>query len=345
VFYAFAAHISQELQVSRNMISSYFLGLDAGGTKTHALIADQTGKALGFAQGGPGNWQSVGFDKQRDVLKKITQQALNNAGLGVEQIAGAGLGIAGYDWPSQLQTHLDVIQELNLSCPFEITNDSVIGLLAGASQGWGVSLVAGTGNNCRGRDKNGREGRITGEGELFGEFGGGVEIVHKTIQAIAHEWSKRGPSTSLSKTFMDLTGSKDLFDFLEGIDLGRYEPKASWVLNVFEAARAGDQVACEIIAWAARELGESACAVIKQLDIETCEFEVVLAGSIFEGGDLYIRPLENTIHKLAPRARLVKLKAPPVVGGVVLGMQTAGLETAPVHKNLIESTKAYIVDL
>ena len=326
------------------MVHKYFLGVDAGGTKSHALIADGTGKALGFAQGGPGNWQSVGFNKQRDVLKEITSQALINAGLRVEQVAGAGLGIAGYDWPSQLQSHLDVIDELNLSCPLEITNDSVIGLLAGASQGWGISVVAGTGNNCRGRDKNGREGRITGEGDLFGEFGGGIEIVRKTVQAIAHEWSRRGPAPSLSRTFMELAGSNDLLDFLEGIDLGRYELKASWVLSVFNAATAGDRVACEIIEWAARELGESACAVIRQLNIEDCDFEVVLAGSIFEAGDIYIDPLEDTIHKLAPGAKLVKLEAPPVVGGVVLGMQKAGYDTVPIHKRLIESTKACILD-
>ena len=326
------------------MVHKYFLGVDAGGTKSHALIADGTGKALGFAEGGPGNWQSVGFEKQRDVLKEITNQALKNAGVRVQQISGAGLGIAGYDWPSQLQSHLDVIQGLDLSCPLEITNDSVIGLLAGASQGWGISLVAGTGNNCRGRDKNGREGRITGEGDLFGEFGGGIEIVRKTVQAIAHEWSKRGPATSLSQTFMELAGSKDLFDFLEGIDLGRYEIKASWVFSVFNAAQAGDRVACEIIEWAARELGESACAVIRQLNIEDCNFEVVLAGSIFESGEIYIDPLKAAIHKIAPGAKLVKLEAPPVVGGVVLGMQKAGFDTVPILKKLIESTRDCILD-
>jgi N-acetylglucosamine kinase-like BadF-type ATPase len=326
------------------MTSQYFLGLDAGGTKTHALIADKTGRALGFAQDGPGNWQSVGFDKQREVFMSVTGQVLKDAGLRVDQIAGAGFGIGGYDWPSQLQAHLAAIQSINLSCPFEITNDSVIGLLAGASQGWGVGVVAGTGNNCRGRDKFGHEGRITGEGDLFGEFGGGIEMVHKAIQEISHQWSLRGPATSLSATFMEITGSKDLFDFIEGIDLGRYQPKASWVMSIFQAAYEGDKVACDIIEWAARELGESACAVIRQLKIEEYEFEVVLVGSIFESGDIYIAPLQETIHKLAPQARLVKLEAPPVVGGVVLGMQKAGLQTAPIHKNLIESTKAYMAE-
>ncbi len=324
------------------MSPRYFLGLDAGGTKTHALITNETGQVLGFAQDGPGNWQSVGFEKQRDVFKSITRQVLDIAGLHIEQIAGAGFGIGGYDWPSQLQSHLDGVQSLGLSCPFQIANDTMIGLLAGASQGWGVALVAGTGNNCRGRDQDGREGRITGEGELFGEFGGGIEMVHKAIREIAHEWSRRGPATSLSAAFMKITEAKDLFDLLEGIDLGRFEPKASWVLSIFQLAKSGDSVSRDIVEWAARELGESACAVIRQLNMENNEFDVVLTGSIFESGDIYIDPLRETIHKLAPQARLVKLGAPPVVGAVILGMQKADLVTTPIYKNLIESTKAFI---
>ena len=46
----------------------YYLGVDVGGTKTHALIADDTGQALGFATGGPGNWEGVGYDGLTRVL-------------------------------------------------------------------------------------------------------------------------------------------------------------------------------------------------------------------------------------------------------------------------------------
>ncbi|HEX2696392.1 MAG TPA: BadF/BadG/BcrA/BcrD ATPase family protein, partial [Anaerolineales bacterium] len=175
------------------MAHKYFLGVDVGATKTHALIADETGQALGLATGGPGNWQSVGFDGQRAVLQDVTRRALAFAGLRTDEISGAGFGIAGYDWPSQRESHLKVIESLGLVCPFELANDSVIGLVAGASQGWGVAVIAGTGNNCRGRDKNGREGRITGEGIQFGEFGGGIEMAMRATQAISHEWSRRGP--------------------------------------------------------------------------------------------------------------------------------------------------------
>ena len=335
---------SNQEEKTRHMTHSYFLGVDIGGTKTHALIANEEGRALGFGTGGPGNWQSVGFDGQQAVLRDVTRLALRMAGLRVEQIAGAGFGVAGYDWPSQLPAHLQIVQTLGLSCPFEVTNDSVIGLLAGAAQGWGVGLVAGTGNNCRGRDQSGREGRITGEGERFGEFGGGGEMVMKAVQAVAYEWTRRGPATALSEIFMSLTGAKNLLELIEGIDLERYQPDASWAPGIFRAAYAGDRAACEILEWAGRELGESACAVIRQLNIENEEFEVILVGGIFAGGDLYIDPLQDTIHKLAPSARLVKLEAPPVVGGVVLGMQKAGIHTAPIHGALTASTMTLFED-
>jgi N-acetylglucosamine kinase-like BadF-type ATPase len=322
----------------------YFLGVDVGGTKTHALIANDRGHALGFSEGGSGNHQSVGYDGLRDVIQLTVGRVLRQAGIRMDQIAGAGFGIGGYDWPSQTQVHLEAIAPLGLQCPVELANDSIIGLMAGAMRGWGVVLIAGTGNNCRGRDKYGREARITGEGGRFGEFGGAAEMVERAVQAVSHEWTHRGPKTALTQMFIEMTGAKDLDALIEGIDLDCYRPDASWAPAVFEAAHNGDRVARQVIAWSGRESGESACAVIRQLNIMDEEFEVILAGRVFDGGELYIRPLQQTIHKLAPRAKLVKLEAPPVVGGVVLGMQKAGLQTAPIHRKLILSTKKLIGD-
>ncbi len=317
----------------------YFLGVDVGATKTHALITDDSGQAVGFGLGGSGNHQRVGYDGLQDVLQTAVGQALNKAGLTAAQIAGAGFGIGGYDWPPQLKDHLKAITPLGLKCPLEVVNDSVIGLLAGASTGWGLVLIAGTGNNCRGRDRSGREARITGEGERFGEFGGAGALVDKAVQAVSHEWTQRGPKTILSKMFIELTGAKDLDNLIEGIDLGCYAPDASWAPTVFQAAHGGDEVAREAIAWSGRELGESACGIIRQLGIQEEEFEIVMAGSLFEGGDLYIDPLKETILKVAPKAEFARLTAPPVVGGVVLGMRAAGLHPEMIRERLIKSTK------
>ncbi len=40
-------------------MTQYFLGVDAGGTKTHALVINDCGEAVGFGRGGPGNCRKV----------------------------------------------------------------------------------------------------------------------------------------------------------------------------------------------------------------------------------------------------------------------------------------------
>ena len=39
--------------MTRDAVQKYFLGLDVGGTKTHALITDDQGNVLGFAEDWP----------------------------------------------------------------------------------------------------------------------------------------------------------------------------------------------------------------------------------------------------------------------------------------------------
>jgi hypothetical protein len=54
-----------------------------------------------------------------------------------------------------------------------------------------------------------------------------------------------------------------------------------------------------------------------------------MVGSMFEAGSLLVEPMRETILQLAPKARLVKLDVPPVVGAVLLGMQAGGLDPTP----------------
>jgi N-acetylglucosamine kinase-like BadF-type ATPase len=313
------------------------LGVDIGATKTHALVADETGRALGFGQAGPGNYQVVGYEGMALALREATTAALATAGVTIEQIAGAGLGVGGFDWPSQRARMLEIAHEAGIHAPLEIVNDAVLGLLAGAAEGWGVALVAGTSNNCRGRDKQGHEGRVTGEGVQFGEYGGATELVMQAIHAVARAWSRRGPATRLTDAFITAAGARTVDDLLEGLALGFYRLDADIAPLVFQVAQSGDPVAQELIVWSARELGDLAVGVIRQLGFEQLHFDVVLLGSMFNGGELLTEPLRATIHAVAPGARLARLDAPPVIGGVLLGMEQAGLDPAPAREQLVRS--------
>lgn len=325
-------------------MTAYYLGIDVGGTKTHALLADETGQAVGFATGGPGNWEAVGYDGLTRVLGEVTRAALAMAGVEIGQIAGAGMGLAGFDWPSQYDAHMEAIAPLGLTAPVRIVNDATLGIVAGSDEGWGISVCSGTGCNCRGWNRDhSREGRVVGGASHWsGEYAGGWDIIMRAMQAVTFEWNKRGPATALTPLFLAHTGARDLDDLIEGVYVGRYSPEASLVLDIFHLAAQGDQQAVEVIRWAGRELGGLAVGVIRQLALENETFDVVLIGSIFDGHPLLTDSLAETVRAVAPAARLVRLTVPPVIGGVLLGMEVAGLDYRLRRGRLIESMRLLV---
>ena len=321
----------------------YFLGVDIGNSKSHALIADENGRCLGFGQAGPGSWEAIGWQAAQQVLHTIVDEALAQAGLEKYAIAGAGFGYAGYDWPEDCPGHVKIIESLGLvNARYALGNDTLVGLVAGARAGWGVVVVAGTSNNCLGRDRQGREGRVTGMGPWFGEYGGASEIVARAVQAVAAAWTQRGPATGLSNTFVAQTGAADVVDLLAGLVRERYQLVAADAPLVFDLAAQGDFVAQEIITWAGQELGSLAVGVIRQLALAAETFDVVLSGSLYKGGEPLISPMRQTIQAVAPGATLVRLEAPPVVGGVLLGMEQVGLETAVLRQPLLHSANVFL---
>ncbi len=320
-----------------------YLGVDIGATKSHAVLADDEGCVLGVGQAGPGNHEVVGYDGLREVLAEIVYQALAAANRRKADIAGAGFGVAGYDWPSERADTLAAIATLGLTCPVEAVNDTLIGLVAGASRGWGVAVVAGTSNNCWGWDpSHTRIGHVTGNGPMFAEYGGASELMWKARAAVAAQYTRRGPATTLTQAFMRVAGASSPEDLLDGLSQGRYRVGSEYAPLVFQLADSGDAVADKCIVWAGRELASLACGVIRQVGIAEMAFEVVLVGSLYRGGERLIRPMHESIREVAPRATLVRLAARPVAGAVLLGMTQAGVDAGAVRERLLDNTRTHL---
>ena len=308
----------------------YYFGADIGSSKTQILIADERGQIAGTGLAGPGNHQTVGYEGMYSALQDGITQALDEARITVKDISGSGFGISGYDWPSDEPEMVETINRLNLQAPFEMHNDAILGLVAGAEGGWGIAVVSGSGCNCWGWDRNRKNiGHVTGFGYLTGEAAGSTELVYRAMQLVAHAWTKRGQETALTQSFIDYVGAKDIENLLEGYTTARYQIGGDAARLVFQVAEAGDLVARQLIHWAGSELGELAKAVIRQLNFQTLEFDVLMVGSMFEGGGLLFEPMRETIQQLAPGARLVRLSVPPVVGALLIGMQAGGLQPTP----------------
>lgn len=320
----------------------YFLGIDVGSSKTHALIADETGQCIGFGKAGGGNHQGVGYDGLANVLKRSFEGACQMARLREDLIAGAGFGIAGYDFPSERNDHLQAIAHLGLRCPVEIINDGANGLISGTSHGVGVNVTAGSGTNCRGRNKDGKEGRIVGNGPVFGEFGGAIEIVYRAMQFVNYAWIKRIPPTRLTKIFLEATDAKDEIDLMEGLSNNDYHLFPFLAVQIINAARAGDHAALDVVRWSAEELGWLAVSVARQIEMENDEIEIVQSGSVFEAGEIITGPMQSIIMQHLPKAKLIRLDGPPVVGPLMLGMQMADIDPYPMRQKLINSAKELV---
>ncbi|HSJ87064.1 MAG TPA: BadF/BadG/BcrA/BcrD ATPase family protein [Anaerolineales bacterium] len=320
----------------------YFLGIDVGSSKTHALIVDETGQCVGFGKAGGGNHQGVGYERLAQVLQQSFAGASQMSGVTESHIVGAGFGVAGYDFPSEREDHLQAVQSIGISCPVEIVNDGVNGLLAGASHGIGVNVTAGSGVNCRGRGKNGQEGRIVGNGVDFGEWGGAIEIVLRARQFVNYAWIKRIPPTKLTEILLEATGAKDEVDLMEGLSNNYYHLFPALAIKIVAAAHDGDQAAAEVIRWSGEELGWLAVSVARQIEMENEEVEIVQSGSVFEAGEIITKPMRDLILQHCPRAKLMRLDGPPVTGPVILGMAQAGFDGYDVRDAIVRTAKELI---
>ena len=314
-----------------------FLGLDVGGTKTHALVCDERGQVLALGTGPGGNPETVGYEGLTLAMQTALQQACQQAGIKKDQIKATGFGIAGYDWPFQYADTLASVKALGLlNAKWLIENDAVPPIYAGTTCGWGIAACVGTGNNVRGLDAEGRTGRITGNSTVFGEYGGAGEIMQSLLQRLAWMWTGRGKATLLADLLIQDCGAKDLEDLIEGLVAVRYTLTTSQSPLVVKAAEAGDAVADEILTWNAHELAESVLAVAAQLELSAQPFEIVMSGHLFSAYEGYRRAFMERVLSTACQAIFNPFSAPPVVGSVLLAMKSCGLEIDQTREALLK---------
>jgi N-acetylglucosamine kinase-like BadF-type ATPase len=318
-----------------------FLGIDAGGTKTHALLAGESGAVLGFGHAGPGNWEGVGLDRTYRAFHEATREALAHVGAAPADVTAAAYGLAGLDWPSDENRLRPVVERVGIGGPQTLVNDAFVALRAGAP--WGIAIIAGTGTTCAGRNRDGETTRTLGLGWMFDDWGSAPEVAGACIQAVAQAYTGRGPNTSLTERVVKLFDARDNGDLLEKLSRRQYDFRAQ-VAEIIQAlaeeACGGDASAVEVSWRAGRELGERATTVIRRLRMQEETFDVVLAGGLFRTHNpVLLEALDETVRAVAPQAHLSPLEAPPVAGSVLLAMDAAGVNVpVEAHHRLVEET-------
>ncbi len=307
---------------------SLVLGVDAGATKTFALVADVDGHILGFGQGGPGNHQTTGLEPALAEIRRSSEEALAEAGVSPPVDFGF-FGLAGADLPVDYALLTPAVEGMGLARQVRIKNDTMVALRAGLRRSWGVAVISGTGFNAGGIGLDGREIQLPGLGALSGDWGGGGDIAQEVIRLICRAWDGRGQPTALTEMVLTALGLPSVEELISQLYQSRFDQRRLLALVplVFEAAYAGDQVAQALVVRVGTEVGTTANAIIKRLGLETTDVEVVLGGSVFKGkGPLLVDTITQAVHRVAPRATIVLPEFEPVVGAVLRALENLGAE-------------------
>lgn len=320
---------------------AYYLGLDAGGTKTHVLIGDETGRILGFGKAGTGNYEGYGVEPARVEIAKAVNEALASAGITLEQVSGVGMGVAGADVPEDyVMLEREIFGPLFGAIPMVFRNDSMAGLRGGLRDPFGVVIACGTGCVCAGRNRAGKETRAGGISEAFGDAVSGTDI---GIEGLKIVWRYRDgivPHSLLVDKFLARSGQPDLEAFFYAMyrEEMSYDDLQPMAKLVFDAAFEGDTQACDLLERSGAYLGDMVIAVARMLGMEREPFEVVMAGSVFKGSSPVLKDAMTTrIHRTAPLARPVMALYEPVVGALLLALEGPATMDDSFHAVLGES--------
>jgi N-acetylglucosamine kinase-like BadF-type ATPase len=298
-----------------------YLGVDGGGTKTVAAVADATGKVLSAGRAGGSNYQSIGKTNAARELRTAIDLALRGAGADLGSITAAALGIAGADRAAEMAVVQEMVAEAVPVTKRFVENDALLVLRAATKDAVGVGLVAGTGTNCVGRDRYGRRHQVGGMGAISGDVGYAEDLA---MRAIGSAWmafdGRMGPSV-LSTAVPKALGVDSIQEIPIRLVRGVVpEPMIKKVVQcLFQEARSGDGLALRILEDTGSRLGSAAAAVMKTLVLRGSNAIVVLGGAMFqtEGHEILVDAAERRIRNTVNEAHVIKLAINPVIGAVL----------------------------
>jgi N-acetylglucosamine kinase-like BadF-type ATPase len=286
------------------------LGVDGGGSKTRAVVADASGVVLGEGLSGPSNPLRVGVSEAANAIRDAAERACVGAGVRRVDIVSAEVGLAGVRRADIRERMRAALKELGIKTT-EVVTDSDIALY-GATEGKpGLVIIAGTGSICCGINARGRRACAGGWGPVVGDEGSGSWIARRALQAVARATDGRGRKTSLVEAaceYFNVASPQDLSTAVYAPNVSNTRI-AGFGSRVVEAGRKRDVVAREIIEEAGRELAQAAAAVIRKLRMERERFQVAYVGGVFTAGSLILDSLGVELKRAAPRAFV----APPVL--------------------------------
>ncbi|MEV4808147.1 BadF/BadG/BcrA/BcrD ATPase family protein [Nonomuraea sp. NPDC049421] len=196
-----------------------FLGIDAGGTSTRALLTTSTGERAGYGLAGGGNPVAHGVEAALAEITTAVKQALGATDPG--RVVNGVIGLAGLGALEDPAVHAAFTRawaDCGLHLPVRGVEDPLLAFVAGTPDPSGHVLLSGTGAVAlRVADR-----RVTevadGQGWLLGDEGSGFWLGRAAARHTIHHLTTppTHPTPDMSGTRLMRSEADDLDDFPTG---------------------------------------------------------------------------------------------------------------------------------
>ena len=301
-------------------VESSLLGIEAGGTRTVALLASADGRLWNRQEWGPGNLRLL---NDRELSRHFQRIAAE-----FPRPAAVAVAMAGVRTAADRTRVSAVLNRIWPRAPHSVTHDLESAWWA-AQPSWNagppkrarVIVLSGTGSCCYGKTPRGKTSKVGGWGHLLGDRGSGYEIGLQGLKGVVKVydrgrlWPRLGARLLRALQF---NSPEEFIDWAQGVEKAQI---AGLAQEVFAAWLEDDPVAREVIEVAASQLAEDAVACARQLGISKGKIEFSLAGGILLKQARFADLVRQRLRKLWPNSTIDLLPRESAWGAVELARQ------------------------
>jgi glucosamine kinase len=282
-----------------------FLAIDAGGTKTRCLLADES-KILGRAVTGSVKIMRVGEAEASARLRDLLAEVSVAAGVQLSGVTRTCIGLAGYTIEAVREWARREIAK-SAGGTVLLSGDEEIAFDGAFRGGPGILVVAGTGNNVMGRVADGTIYSAGGWGPVLGDEGSGFWIAQEALRA--GFWAKdRGIATTLLAEIGEFWGLKTIGEIVEMANARPGPDFPALTPIVVKCAEAGDELAIAVLDRAGAELAELVALVALKMEESGPQPSIGVAytGSVLEHIAMVRTSMIAALQKSAPHVHVME---------------------------------------
>ena len=283
----------------------YVLGIDQGGSKTHAVIADQEGRLLGMGKSYGACHSSTSLDYAVQAVVQAADQALSECGLQKEDVTAVLGGLTGID----------------------------CGILCAGS---GLNCAVQNGEDCF------VYGFYIPD-EYQGGWSLGKKAVQAVFDAHMGLLEKTELTPRLLEHFQ--AQSVDELLYMQVMGKIKSSDYLNLPIILEEAACRGDRTAGNIWIQYGKRIVVYLEARMRKMGILECDTDIVLSGSIFKCKfQGFQDAVEREILKKMPGANVIAAEYEPVIGAVLMGLKRMNRVLAGgIYRNIEEGAARFPV--